>query len=559
MSGDIAEGSILKVVKNVYEDDASGILEMPFENRRLHLGLASGRIVSLDTDILGRIGVTPLGESPLPRESPEGASLSSFPGTREAMAAVVGFLAGALADLSRPGISVSIQFLISPVEPAEGGGKISAAAVLSAYFSQCLAESAVRAQLGNLARKLDIPADFMARASRIPLTPQQAFVLTRLQNGLSLHDLVLSCALPEDLTLRTALLLQFFGIIKVPPSAAPDSPRPAGPSPFGASSARPSGAGRKETVFSKEEPSPPPRRTEPRPAERKEESAPPAPPPAPAPPPRRPAEPPKESPAGTVPQDVREDVLDMAILVEKHDYYAVLDLAAGAAPEEVKKAYFDRTRKFHPDLFHSIKDPEFLKMVDAVFVGITTAYETLKDPVKRASYDERHPPQPKLAAAPASAPGAPPEPKEKERAFENQAHKALQHFTHGKEAFKQKKFFDAMEHFREAVRLEPEKPELQFMLGKTLCMLPQKLKEAEERLLKAEELSPNRIEFLLELALLYEKVQLKSRARRYWERVLEIDPENETAKHALGIATKKSAQLKDFLKMDMKSLFKGKK
>jgi curved DNA-binding protein len=68
------------------------------------------------------------------------------------------------------------------------------------------------------------------------------------------------------------------------------------------------------------------------------------------------------------------------------DYYASLGLEHGASDAEVKKAYRRLARKYHPDVS---KEPD----AEARFKEIAEAYQTLKDPEKRAAYDQlgKHP------------------------------------------------------------------------------------------------------------------------------------------------------------------------
>ena len=63
------------------------------------------------------------------------------------------------------------------------------------------------------------------------------------------------------------------------------------------------------------------------------------------------------------------------------DYYAALGVERGASQDEIKKAYRRLAQKYHPDVS---KEPE----AEARFKEIAEAYQTLKDPEKRAAYDE---------------------------------------------------------------------------------------------------------------------------------------------------------------------------
>jgi curved DNA-binding protein len=63
------------------------------------------------------------------------------------------------------------------------------------------------------------------------------------------------------------------------------------------------------------------------------------------------------------------------------DYYAILGLQRGASEEEIKRAYRRLARKYHPDVSRE-KDAE------EKFKEVAEAYEVLKDPEKRAAYDQ---------------------------------------------------------------------------------------------------------------------------------------------------------------------------
>ena len=69
-------------------------------------------------------------------------------------------------------------------------------------------------------------------------------------------------------------------------------------------------------------------------------------------------------------------------MAQKRDYYEVLGLNKGASEQEIKKAYRQAAKKYHPDLNPGDKEAE-IKFKEAA-----EAYEGLSDADKKARYDQ---------------------------------------------------------------------------------------------------------------------------------------------------------------------------
>ncbi|MEO7160784.1 MAG: DnaJ C-terminal domain-containing protein [Polaromonas sp.] len=70
--------------------------------------------------------------------------------------------------------------------------------------------------------------------------------------------------------------------------------------------------------------------------------------------------------------------------MEFKDYYTVMGLARDATADDIKRAYRKLSRKYHPDVSKE-------KNAETRFKELGEAYEVLKDPEKRAAYDQLGP------------------------------------------------------------------------------------------------------------------------------------------------------------------------
>jgi DnaJ-class molecular chaperone len=73
-------------------------------------------------------------------------------------------------------------------------------------------------------------------------------------------------------------------------------------------------------------------------------------------------------------------------IIDELDYYQILHLEPDATQSEVKRAYFQTSRTFHPDANRSLEG-ELREQFGLVSKRVTEAYCVLRDPRRRAVYD----------------------------------------------------------------------------------------------------------------------------------------------------------------------------
>lgn len=94
------------------------------------------------------------------------------------------------------------------------------------------------------------------------------------------------------------------------------------------------------------------------------------------------------------------------------DYYGVLGVPSDADHDQIRKAFRERVRACHPDRVANL-DEDLRKLAEEKMVGLNAAYAVLRNPARRAAYDDRNAPtalDDVRVTPPSTAPGARPSP-----------------------------------------------------------------------------------------------------------------------------------------------------
>jgi curved DNA-binding protein CbpA len=211
--------------------------------------------------------------------------------------------------------------------------------------------------------------------------------------------------------------------------------------------------------------------------------------------------------------------------MQKQNHYELLGIAPQASREEVKRTYFRLAKAYHPDRHFEEGMLEIKKELEELFSRITEAYDTLTTPAKRSAYDSILSEKPQEAV-----PARPLKPEEQ----------ADRYFSQGREAFEGKDFDKAVYFFESAARLSSNNHLFFGNLGQALLCLSGQIHRAEEALRKAVSLEPDKVEYHIDLARIYEEEGLVRRATKECEEAIKRDPQNTVLKEQIQRLKKKN-------------------
>ena len=259
---------------------------------------------------------------------------------------------------------------------------------------------------------------------------------------------------------------------------------------------------------------------------------------------------------------MREEVSRKLHFFQSADFYEVLGVTKRASSAEIKSAYYQLAKKFHPDVYRQGENVELRSKLEALFAKISQAYETLSDGAQRAAYDDRIKNTSGQSVSVGHAESiTPSHTKEREVTVEGETGASSNHvaedqaapavasssavppgqqaefyYQQGRKRYDAKDYYAAVQLLREAVKLDPKKPQFHFHLGIALVQNPRTRRDGEAHLLKAAELDKFSAQIRVRLGLLYKEAGLAKKAEGYFKEALSMDPENRTAQRELGVS-----------------------
>lgn len=195
-------------------------------------------------------------------------------------------------------------------------------------------------------------------------------------------------------------------------------------------------------------------------------------------------------------------------------HYELLGVRPQATTEEIRAAFFERSRVFHPDLRHRPDLADCEKELTTVFDRLAKAHGVLSDPAERAAYDAS------LSAPTDLAFESPPDPRQR-------VHLAAKNYARAKKLIEEKDFFPAVEMLREAIHFVPDNAEYRFCLGRVELQNAHWIERGLQNLIEAARLEPKKQRYLQEAARALHEHGRKEEALLFARRAAQLDPSAE--------------------------------
>ena len=223
----------------------------------------------------------------------------------------------------------------------------------------------------------------------------------------------------------------------------------------------------------------------------------------------------------------RDFILKLQSRASQRDHYALFDLAKGATQQDIHARFLEYSKLAHPDNAFQPHLADLRPVMQNLFPLIEQAFSTLVESRTRSIYD-------KMAAGQ----GAGDQETVKRKLMQQEIVKA--NMERAKEYMDLEDWHSAFQLLRDAHRFDPENSELVLLLARVEMKNPLWVRQAAERLAGHLQGHPVLEEGWILLAEIYSALNLPLRARASLERALEINPKNPRTEQMLRAAPKET-------------------
>jgi len=203
--------------------------------------------------------------------------------------------------------------------------------------------------------------------------------------------------------------------------------------------------------------------------------------------------------------------------------YERLGLLPGAELKDIKQAYHNLAKQYHPDVLGEVNDPLIKEGYVAAFELLQDAYNTLAIPRSRQRYDIDK-----------GYSQDTPENAERLRMVE----RARLQFNLGVRHFRSRDYHRALEYIQSAIDLYPDDPVFYGKLAEVCSKNPRWYRTGKSACRRAIELDPENASYYVLLALILKQEGNLIEAERHFVNSLRLDPTNAIAKRELKAMNK---------------------
>ncbi len=210
--------------------------------------------------------------------------------------------------------------------------------------------------------------------------------------------------------------------------------------------------------------------------------------------------------------------------VQKQNYYEILNLDRDVNEREVKKVFFQFTKKYHPDRSFQHTDQETLDLMLNIFLAGKEGYEILCRSENRKEYDNF------LLQKGNAATAEDFQEYVKPNIELSKIMKADDFFNRAKALLFSGRAGDALDFFEKALELVPDDPDYNAYIGLSLARMKKDYNQAVHHIEKAIAFNPMNADYHAYMGETHQRFGKKRKAREAFLEALEINPRHIHAK-----------------------------
>ena len=198
---------------------------------------------------------------------------------------------------------------------------------------------------------------------------------------------------------------------------------------------------------------------------------------------------------------IRREVEELFELSRNQNDHEVLGVAANADFQEIKRAFQKLAFRLHPDRHSSIKDEGFHKKLSQLFTRVSDAFSALSDKARSGETQPTEATKPAIEKQSAN---------NGSRLVENATphyhdpQQARDLYLQAKVAYQKEDYWRTIEYCKKAVEIDQSRADYFHLLGVALSQNPKWKHDAEQNLRMATELDPSCPEYFAALGALYQ-------------------------------------------------------